>query len=424
MSNAISVSSTTAGNMLKEIYGGELTKIVSAENLFIREYPMQDSEGPGLQYSEGIAMTMEQGFTGRDPGEDDTDMNDPVPLRIEKATVLGKILEFRSRITLELMMRSLSSKRAFKDGPGLRVEAMRDSTYKHLEWTCLWGTTPIGIVESIAAGSGASQKVLTLTNAEWSGGFWAGMENMPIDVYDVTGVTKRTANNTQTTKAQVAVINSDTRAVTINFANSTDAGNVVVGDYLWRFNMKGKESMGLIPILLAQSGTVNGISATDYGLWRGVTSAVNGQINMSAFLNAAARTAERGQTKGEVKAWTGPGNFAVLNADMAATRRFDGSYSRKKGTNGFGEIEYASPTGIISLQTHTMMKNGYTVIFPKDKVKRVGPTDVTFEYQGREIFRLLENKNQFEYRAFSQQGVLVQAPARCAVLTGLTQPAA
>lgn len=422
MANAITVSSTSAGNMLKEVYGDELQKIISAELRFIREFQMQESEGPGMQYSQAIAMTMEHGFTGRDPGEDDTDMNEPVPLTIEKATVLGKILEFRSRISLELMMRSMTSKRAFKDGAGLRVEVMRDSTMKHLEWTCLWGGTPIAIVESVAAGGNSAQKVLTMTNAEWSGGFWAGMEKMPLDVYDPTGVTKRTANNTQTTKAQVAIINSDTRQVTVNFANATDAGNVAPGDYVWRFNMKGKESLGLIPLLLQQSGVVNGIDATAYGLWRGVQLAVNGQISMTGFLQAAARTAERGQTKGEVIAWTGPGNFAVLNADMSASRRFDGSYSRKKGTNGFGEIEYASPTGIISLQTHTFMKNGYTVIFPKDVIKRVGPTDVTFEYQGREIFRLLENKNQFEYRAFSQQGVLIKAPARCAVLTGLVQP--
>jgi hypothetical protein len=146
---------------------------------------------------------------------------------------------------------------------------------------------------------------------------------------------------------------------------------------------------------------------------------------MAAVLQADARVAERSAGKKvSKKLLVSPKNFAVLNQDLSGSRRYDGSYSRTKGTNGVGAIEFYSPSGLIEVTTHKYVKDGDAFLVNPDKWKRIGPSDITFEIPGSggNFFQLVPGKPQYEYRGYSHQSPFCEAPASNAVLTGLVVP--
>jgi hypothetical protein len=420
---ATSITPAQAQAMFKQVFGDTFLKVLEPQNKLQTLFPFETSEKPGEAFVQAIRMTEEHGFTLRASGQAATTMNSPVALKVERATILGSIIDFASRVDVETMVRAMSSKQTFKDHVGLRMEGMRDAMRRHLEWNCLYGGTPLATVTAI--GSGTTTRTLTIDPKAWAGGWWAASENMPLDITsDAAGTTKLNTN------ASIAVSGYDLSARTVTVTgNSTDLAAVATAlgsasVYVWRLGgSAATEAPGIITILNTQSGTVNGISATSYGMWRGVQQAVNGQLTMAQVLQADAKCAERGLSKASKKCYVSPRNFAVLNSDLSASRRYDGSFSRK-AINGFGAIEFYSPSGVIEFETHPYLKDGDAPLLDTATWSRVGPSDITFEIPGSggDYFVLVQGVQAYEYRGYSQQGMLCTAPAHSAVLSGLVVP--
>jgi hypothetical protein len=372
-------------------------------------------------------MTEEQGFTFRAGGSAAATMRPPVALKTEKATILGDVIEFRSRVDFEVMKRAMNSKQAFKNNVGLRMEAMRDSLVKHQEWSLLQGGRSVAAIASIS-GSGATRTV-TLTAGSYAAGFLASSENMPLDIYDSTSATTTSAtkrnSSASTAVYTVSAYDLDAGTLTLVADNSADWTGVVAGDLIWRTTSYTAECKGLLALTANQTATINGISATTYAAWRGIVDATGGTLSMARILRIAARQASRNGSKNKLTVRVSPTQFSVLNADLAAARRYDGSYSRTKGTNGYGAIEYFSPNGLIEVKTHLFMKDSEAHISDDSVVARRGVHDITFENPNGngEYFLPLQDINAFEYRGASQQGLLNVRPASSALLTGLTVPA-
>lgn len=423
MAGATSINPAQVTAMFKKVYGDEFLKITDVEDTAQQTISFDTEDEPGESFDQAIRMTNEQGFSFRAAGSAATQMNPAIAMKVEKATILGGIIDFRSRIDIEVMARAVTSKQAFKDHVGVRMEGMRDALKFHLEWTILQGGRDCGVISAIAAGGGGAQKVITFTDASWCGAFWSNAENMPFDVYDPTLATKR---NTQA--ITVDSVDLDNKKVTLTGAEGAGAwATVAVNDVFYRLGSKGVEAPGILKLVANQTGVINNIDSSAYGLWRGVTKAVAGQLSFATVLQQDAKTAERGGKKASKKLWVSPRNFAVLNSDLSANRRYDGSYNRTKGDNGFGAIEYYSPTGVIQVEVHLFMKDGEALLFNPKKFSRKGPSDVTFNIKGapngQEMFLLVPDFQQYEYRGYSHQGVLCTAPAQNALMTGLVVPA-
>jgi hypothetical protein len=117
-----------------------------------------------------------------------------------------------------------------------------------------------------------------------------------------------------------------------------------------------------------------------------------------------------------------PDTWSDLAADLAALRKFDSSYDRKKGENGFEALVYHGQNGEIEIHSYNLVKAGEAFIIPPKRVKRIGAQDLSFKTPGMsdEIFLHLSNRAGFELRLYTDQCVFVETPARCVYLTGFT----
>jgi hypothetical protein len=70
------------------------------------------------------------------------------------------------------------------------------------------------------------------------------------------------------------------------------------------------------------------------------------------------------------------------------------------------------------------VKLGDAFLFPKEHVKRIGSSDVKFQYKvegGNEIyFTTLANNAGFEFRTFYNQAAFIEKPAQCTFFTNIT----
>lgn len=439
MATTLSVADGAA-KLFKEIYpDDDFVKACPEHRELIDTFPYKSEDAPGKIIKIGVRMTEEQGYTFRAGGTEAGTLRDPVALHIENASILGSVLEFRSRVDIDTFVQGMSSKQAFKETVGLRQEAQRDSIHKHLEWNLLQGGRTLGVITNVAAGSSAVEKIVTISDATWVSGFWAGAENMPLDIFTTESTstsiatqataTKRNTSSS-TAKFKVTAVNFTDKKLTLTADAAGDWGSVVATDALWRVTefvagTGAVVSPGLIRLTEFTSGTVNGIS-TDYGLWKGIQNASGGTITMSRILKAVAEMSNRSTGKRKFTVRLGSLSWEQVNSDLSALRKYDGSYERTKGYNGFSEIVFFSPNGEITLRAHPFMRESEVHISDDSTVTRRGPSDVRFTLgptgEQEQMYLLRQDSNQYEFRAYSNQALLNVKPARSAIFTALTVP--
>jgi hypothetical protein len=173
--------------------------------------------------------------------------------------------------------------------------------------------------------------------------------------------------------------------------------------------------------ILTNTGTLFNISAATYNLWKGNTATVSGQLTMGKLLSAISKAVVRGLNE-KVVVCVNPKTWANLASDLAALRRFDGSYDKKKGENGVESISYVGQNGEIEIISHSLVKAGQAFVFPPKRAKRIGAQEISFKTPGREdeIFLHLPSNAGFELRVYSDQALFIEAPARCVYIDGFT----
>lgn len=419
----------------KEIYGKPETfqKASPMTQDLIKQFPFEAGDEPGSQYSQGIRMTEEWGFGRRAAGQAATTLRPPIALKTEKISYLPGRLEFTTRIDGEAIDRAKSSKQNFKEAIGLRMEGMRDSLLKLTEWNLLNGGRPLGVIATggIAAGSDATRKVITFTDASWVGGFWACTENMPVDIYDSTsaalsGTAVKRNTSSATNQFYVEAVDLDAKKVTFRADAAADWTNVVAGDCVWLATHYLTEPLGLTVISqVPASYNLFGLTKAQYGIWGGVVDNVAGALTIPRVMSMLAKLAERsGGAKTKYELRCSNRVFSGLNSDLLSGRRYDVSYKRTI-ENGVEALEVYGPNGYVAIQTHLYMPDGIAHICDPRVYTRRGVKDIDFTAPGGNGDYLLvrPDVDAMEYRATSQQGMFCDRPGGTGVFTGLTVPA-
>jgi hypothetical protein len=143
---------------------------------------------------------------------------------------------------------------------------------------------------------------------------------------------------------------------------------------------------------------------------------------MGKILSGLALAVGRGLLE-DVVVLLNPDSFANIMSDLAAQRKFDGSYSKKKAENGSESVVFYGQNGMIELLPHPMVKSGEAFALPLDIIQRVGSTDVSFRGEGpngQEDY-LFQNTstNGWTCRAYTDQAILIEQPAFCVKFTGI-----
>lgn len=403
-------SAETVNAWLKEIYADELHTLIPEGVRVLKMVKFSAGEKEiGDKYVQPVALTHEFGFSS---GSGAFSLNDHVAASYEEAQVQGKNLLLRTAVSYDAMSKASNTKKAFMKWSEQIVGNMTSSFTKRLEILHIYGSTSlaaVGAVDDDAAGS----NVLTISTASWASGIWAGAEGMKLDAY--TSTVKQNSTGALTVDA----IDLVARTVTVTGA-AADTAAIDVGSTLHFFASYGAEMNG-IDKLVTNTGSLYNIDASEYALWKGNSYAAGGALTFAKIQAAVSLGVNKGLDE-KVTVLVSPASYSNLNTDLAAFRKFDDSYKKDKGENGFESICFYGVNGEIEIVPSIYIKEGEAFCVPMSKFKRIGSTDVTMRMPGQSEDQLvlqLPSNAGYEMRLFYDGNLFCERPAHCTKITGI-----
>lgn len=401
----------------KTVYGekGPIDLIPEIAMLY-REIKIRDSEKQGLKFVIPVLVANSHGFTYNTSSTTAFDLNDPIAMTTQEAEVTATELTLRDAITMRAASRSQGGNtKAFKDATELVVMNMQESHAKRLEIMYWYGGSSEGIGQADdSTNVSATSTDVVFTSGSWANGIWSGLENCDMQFYTAAGSLISSGDDSIFT---VSRINASTYTVrftgTSTGISALDTALNSADAYAFFRGAYGEECVGVFK-QLSNSGELFGINAAVYGLWKANTYDVNSsQLTMRKVLKGAAVAYGRG-LEGKCRVCCNPLVFADLAGDLAAYRRYDGSYSRSKSENGSEKISFYGQNGEIEIVGHPVIKPKDAALIDMKHMRRLGSTDITFNIPGLggKIFTLLPSKSGFELRNYSDTAIFIDAPAR------------
>ena len=401
---ALSNTVTTLNGLFKEIYADKLEHLIPEGTKLMKKVPFSGRKKElGSLYHQPVVLGLEHGVTYAGPTEDDFALENAVSGVIKDATVQGSQMMLRSRLGIAAASRAAGGEpKAFENATKFLVRNMARSMAKRVEINMFYGDVGLAVVDSILG------LVISVEAAEWAPGIWAGSENMPIEIRSSAGVLRGTAN--------VTSVDMDARSVTVDIM----PGGVVATDVIWFKGAYQKEAAGIHRIL-TNTGTIFGINAAQYNLFKGNELDIGGNpLSFARVEDAIARAVEKG-LESDVAVFVNPKTWSDLLTEQAALRNYDSSYSPAKAEAGHKEIQFYGQNGKVEIVPSIYVKEGYAYVLCMDEMLRIGSTDVTFKRpdQGDTFFRELENSAGYELRAYSDQALFCYAPGKCTLISGI-----
>lgn len=413
--------------LFKNVYSNKIEDLIPKSNKLQQLIPFaQAAEKIGLQYNQPVMLTDEGGATYNTTAATAQSLayalNDAIGGVMQNATVNGSELTMRSWLPYRDAARALSGgEQAFASATELIVKNNLKSSRKRVELELLYG----GISASSSLGTAASSANVnttstnvTFTAASWATGIWSGLINATVQFYYSTATLVSSGADSIFTVTTVTPPSAATSGGVVKFTGTTtgiSALDTAISGQTVRvyFNgAYGNECNGLNEIAI-NSGTLFGISASTYDLWKANTATVSGSLTLGKILSGLALAVGRGMDE-DVVQMVNPNTFANLATNEAALRMYDSSYKQSEAMNGSESIVYGSQNGKVEIMPHLFVKGGDSFAFVPDLVKRVGSVDVTFEQPGMggRIFFNIPAYNGYEFRSYTDQAIFCVGPAK------------
>lgn len=387
----------------------------------------------GKDYEQPVILAGEQGFTYSLDTQSAYDLNNAIGMTMAMAIVPGADIVLDSLVGYNQAARANHSATSFRSVMGLKFENMLKSSEKRLDCAGIYGQDCLSTAAAQAVVIASSMLPIVFDADEWAMGMWTGSQNAQV-VFAVASDNTAVDSLRSFTVAKIDPVN---RTVYFSAGTQGTAGTLTTLEtaieaaalkVFWYGSVSGSAGsfayaeMAGIKKQMTNTGTLFGIDAATYDLWQGNTVTTTGQLTMSKVLAAIAKPVQRGLDS-DVDMWVNPDTWADLASNLAALRRFDGSYSRKKGSNGTEELEYVSQNGTITIRPYNMIKAGDCFIYPKDNIIRIGAAELSLQdptkMQG-EIFFQVPGKAGVGVRSYTNQAVFIETPAQCVYITGFS----
>ena len=416
-------SPSTLTGLFKEVYGDDIKNLIPETSKLTKMFPFVEKEKQeGNKYHQPVIVSAEQGATYAAASAGAFALNDHIASTLQDAQVEGSQILLRAAIGYDAAAKAAKGKKAFADATELLVENLLESHTKRLELSILYGRSGLGLGDS-SVNASATSTVITFTTASWASGIWSGLENAVLNFYNNPADTL--VSSGADANFTITAVSVSARTITVTgtatgitaldsaLASTGQADAFFLGSH-------GAEMYGLNSIL-TNTGSLFNISAATYGLWAANTSSAgSAQLSMTKILNGISKAAQRGLNESTV-VLCNPDGWTNVMSDLAALRKYDGSYDRKKGDNGFESLMFYSQAGEIEVVPYNIVKEGDAFILPKKKVRRLGATEITFKTPGREdeIFLQLPSNAGYEIRSYSDQAIFLETPARATKITSI-----
>jgi hypothetical protein len=395
----------TLNGLFKEVYSKDIADLIPDGIKILQNIPFAKKDASlGNFYHQPVILGQEHGVTFAASGDDAFALEAPVAGQLKDATVRGTQLVLRSVLGYASASRSAEGgAKAFKQATKYLVGNMLRSVMKKLEIEMLYGQ--VGYATLAAA---SATNVITIPDAQWAPGIWAGAENMPIE--------QRTSGGTLVKSMKVVSVDFANKQITVDGTATAISAN----DVLWHKSAYGNEFAGIHKII-TNTGTLFGIDASQYSLFKGNTySAGSSVLSFGKIQEAVAKAVEKGLDN-DVMVIVNPKVWADLLTDQAALRMYDSSYSPSQAENGSKEIKFHGQNGIIEIVPSIYCKQGFAYVVSPDEMMRIGSSDVTFKRPGKgdEFFRDLENSAGYELRCYTDQSLFCHAPAKNVIISDI-----
>jgi hypothetical protein len=407
------VGSTSLNSVIKDRLHDTIVRTVPESAVL--QQRIQFEEKHGRKYLVPVFLSGEHGITYSKPDNGAFTLEESVNAVSQEAQVEPYQLVQKATLSYEAAFRTEGGgQKAHTDALKVVMQNMAAELRKRVEIDLLYGQTSIGAVN---AGTTASTSFV-ISEATWAPAIWAGMKNARIAVLD-SGL-----GSSEDDDESIASVNLGTRAITVGNAQTLDAGDLVY--------FKGAVASGGTPVhhsmpgidaIVTNTGTQFNISASTYELWKGSTVSSVGQPTMAKVLDAVSYAVARGCLE-DLALFCSPKMFEVLNTDLAALRRFDGSYRHSKAESGSESLTFYGQNGKLEVIPHLFCKQGDAFVVPLKQMKRLGSSDVTFKRpgasEGSDMVKESAGAAGFELRAYTAQALICLKPAWMVKMSGIT----
>lgn len=416
---------TQLNGLFKEIYADRVVSLIPDVAVLSKMIPFAESTRIGNHYNQPVKLTASQGITYAAADAGAFSLNTPVAMTTKNAQVQGSQMLLRDRISYDAAAKaSNGGKRAFVETTRYVVDTMLETMTKRLEIAMLYGGSGIAIAAS-SSNVDTTHTTVTIKTSEWAVGIWSGLENAQIQFY-----TSNTTLVSSSTDSIFTIDSMDVDARTVTLSGTTTgiaaldtaiSGNP--NDVYVYFNGAFSNEMSGLNKIITNTGSLFGIDASSYNLWKGNTHSVTGTLTLGKIFGAVSKAVGRGLNE-DVVCLVNPNTWKDLSTDLAAMRSMDSSYKTGVNESGQEAIRYFGQNGKIDIVSHNCVKEGDAFILPVKKVKRIGASDIRFQpfggsAQDRFFLELSDNAG-YELRSYTDQAIFVESPARTVKITGFT----
>tara|TARA_R110002126_G_scaffold42101_2_gene122015 strand:- start:13613 stop:14827 length:1215 start_codon:yes stop_codon:yes gene_type:complete len=388
---------TTLVSRLKEIYPDGPSNLIPNSTELQKRLNFRADIGHGEHVRFDVQLTHEHGFS---VGQGSITLGGAVAQETAKATVEGYSVILQSRVSYDLVTRAKTDKKAFAKFSDSKFIPMVDSFQKRCEiYNIGYSRQSLGKVVSNTSGA------LVISNDTWCAALWAGSKGTVLEAF--TDVAAGTQHDTDLTISAVDIAN---KTVTVTGTSTA----VVQDDLLFYKDHAANGPYGLTDIA-ANAGTLYGISAVTYELWKAQTYDVGtSALTLGKILEASGQAAEFGAE--DLTCLCPIKAFQSLVSDEAALRQY-GNFS-KKGENGFEQLSFHGANGTIEVVPYRFIKDGEAIMFPEKWTYRIGSSDVTNRIaKDGDIMFDLESTSDKEMRMFADFTVFCERPSNIVRMT-------
>lgn len=382
----------------------------------------------GRKYLVPVQLTHENGITFGDGSV--FALNNASNAVYSEISVDSYPMVLLTQISESVAGRMANSEKSFITESTLRAEVMYNSLARFYEISMMYGQSTTGIGTAIQTTSTASGTTGTcyVTAAQWSPGIWAGAVGMQINFYDGSGALVSTAADSVFTVTSVnnsaqsfALSGTSTGITALSTAFGAGTCVIVINGAGGTTAVNGNIQLGLEAQIVGAT-TIFGINASTYPLWQGqAQTCSSASFTMAKALTGIGLAVGCGGLNSEVSLEVSAKTYQNLNADQAALRQYDGSYTGKEAENGSEDICYKGPNGKISVIVNNIIKEGEAYSFPKKYVKRVGVHEMSFKRPGKddEFFQEIPGYAGYSLRASGDFCILHERLAQCTKFTSI-----
>jgi len=415
---------TELGGLFKTRYAKTFAEVRADITKLIDAIAFSKAEKIGEVYKQPVALTHAHGITYLAPSSGRTALRASVPPVIGTAEVDSYSTVISNEVTYDALSKGLTGDVTYKSTIDYTVTESMNSLAKRLEIAILYGQTGLGKTSS-SSNVDTTHTIITLTTATWASQLWGGMEGgCPIQVWSSVGALTSSGADSIFTIDAVSVENR-----TITVAGTTTgitALDIAIGagtcdiyfDTARTSASVWREMIGIDKII-TNAGTLFGISAATYNMWKGNSYSVGGALTLKKVMDGLALPIAKGLDE-KVTLYVNDRTFSGLVSDEAALRTY-GASDLSDGKNGFRAIRFYCGATEVEVVPYSLVKEGEAFALPLKKLKRIGSADISFDnpFGDPEVFTKVQGYNTYEYQGWTDQQIYIETPAKCLKYTGI-----